>query len=431
MSSARYAPLPNPYNNPDADREMNEAFQLEDDDDDNDDHTESTPLTRHHEQQQQQHPERPPQLSVATSPGAYDFEREYDYDFPPPGSPPDPSIARPNDIGNTNGVLPGTPVRPEPHTSRPSIFRRLVGALLPQHYQRVPSEPGAQHLVGGGEQNDGVFANVAAKPARQVEVRGENGDIYMVPEETQANAPPSYSEAQADAVPPYWETTIHAPGSLDPNADMVVDDLPTGSWLLFFANVFISWFFQFIGFLFAYLLHTTHAAKYGARVGLGLTLIQFGFYSRKQMIEDVIETPPGVPSSNETMPMMSGMPGMGSPVDGNGTGSGTGVDVNPEEVGSRDWIAFLLMTLGWFLLLSSLAGFYRVKRWERSIRRASQPAAERDTESRRTMESTNHIFPLFMGLDMTQDHTNRAEGQGTLSEAEMRLTRDLRAAGLI
>ena len=121
---------------------------------------------------------------------------------------------------------------------------------------------------------------------------------------------------------------------------MVVDDLPTGSWLLFFANVFISWFFQFIGFLFAYLLHTTHAAKYGARVGLGLTLIQFGFYSRKQIIEDVIEISPGSPSWNSTMP---GMPGMGAPVDGNGA---AGTDMNPEEVGSRDWIAFLLMTLG-------------------------------------------------------------------------------------
>ena len=196
MSSARYAPLPNSYNNPDADREMNEAFQLEDDDDDNDDHTESTPLTRHHEQQQRA--ERPSPLSVATSPATYDFEREYDYDFPPPGSPPDPSIARPNDIGNTNGVLPSQPVRPVLHSNRPSVFRRVVGALLPQHYQRVPSEPSAHHRVGGGEENDGVFANVTAKPGRQGEVRGEDGDVYLVPEETQANAPPASIAAFTD-----------------------------------------------------------------------------------------------------------------------------------------------------------------------------------------------------------------------------------------
>ncbi len=188
MSSARYAPLPNPYNDPDADREMNEAFQLEDDDDE-EDHTESTPLTRHHDSQQQ-HVERPSQLNVATSPAAYDFEREYDYDFPPPGSPPDPSIARPNDYGNSNGVLPSAPAIPPPPTNRPSLFRRAVGALLPQHYQRVPTGPSAHRRLGGGEQNDGVFANVAAKPGRQVEVRGENGDIYMVPEESQTQAPP-------------------------------------------------------------------------------------------------------------------------------------------------------------------------------------------------------------------------------------------------
>jgi hypothetical protein len=189
MSSARYAPLPNPYNDPAADREMNEAFQLEDHDDDDDDDDESqserTPLTKHIAQASER-----TQLSVATQPEAYDFERDYDYDFPPPGSPPDPSFARPNDFGNSNGVLPGAPVRPPPN--RPSIFRRLMGTLLPQQYHPVPTESGSQRRVGGGLQNDGVFANVMAKPVttRQVEVHGENGDVYMVPEETQAQAPP-------------------------------------------------------------------------------------------------------------------------------------------------------------------------------------------------------------------------------------------------
>lgn len=128
---------------------------------------------------------------------------------------------------------------------------------------------------------------------------------------------------------------------------MVVDDLPTGSWFLFFANVFISWFFQFIGFLFAYLLHTTHAAKYGARVGLGMTLIQFGFYSRRQILEDIIETTPNGSSWNETIGMM---PGMGDGMNGDGTSSGNGTVPEPDaglrELGSHDWMAFLLMTLG-------------------------------------------------------------------------------------
>lgn len=190
MSSARYSPLPNPpvVPNSDAEREMNEAFQLDYDEDDEDSTSESAPLTGSHDSTHINHPERPLPMAATQSPGAYDFEREYDYDYPPPGSPPDPSIARPNNFGNTNGTLPSSPVRPMPN--RPSIFRRVAGALLPQHYQRVPSEPRAQRFVGGGIENDGVFANVMAKPGRMVQMRNENGDIYTVPEETQSQAPP-------------------------------------------------------------------------------------------------------------------------------------------------------------------------------------------------------------------------------------------------
>lgn len=120
---------------------------------------------------------------------------------------------------------------------------------------------------------------------------------------------------------------------------MIVDELPTGSIYLFLANIFISYFFQFIGFLFTYLLHTTHAAKYGSRVGLGLTLIQFGFYSRRQAEDDASDTLPG-PSWNETIHMM---PGMGGEMN---AGNSTMVVVQDYDVGSRDWVAFLLMTLG-------------------------------------------------------------------------------------
>lgn len=134
---------------------------------------------------------------------------------------------------------------------------------------------------------------------------------------------------------------------------MIVDDLPTGSWYLFLANVFISYFFQFIGFLFTYLLHTTHAAKYGSRVGLGLTLIQYGFYSRKQFTDEAGDVVSTGPSWNETMSMMPGMP-MGyesttrAIADLNGTGSNAPIDVNWDgyDLTSRDWVAFLLMTLG-------------------------------------------------------------------------------------
>lgn len=156
---------------------MDDAF----DDDDNDDR-ESTPLTHFH-------PQSPisiaPQLIRGeTDPNAYDFEREYD--FPPPGSPPSPSMfALPNDYGNSNGYLPTSPVI---RSSPQSIFRRTFGSIFPQSfYQRVPSDGRPR---GGGTDNDGVFANVTAKPAPPASVRTENGDIHIVPEEAQQEAPP-------------------------------------------------------------------------------------------------------------------------------------------------------------------------------------------------------------------------------------------------
>lgn len=62
--------------------------------------------------------------------------------------------------------------------------------------------------------------------------------------------------------------------------DMIVEDLPTGSVMIFAFNLFTSFFFQFFGFIITYFLSTTHAAKYGSRAGLGLTFIQYGAYWR-------------------------------------------------------------------------------------------------------------------------------------------------------
>lgn len=194
-SSPRYKPIL-PTTAQDAEREMEEAF--ESDDDDTHSTYESTPLTRSRGNYDDD------TLSISTSsnqsptahrrtvssaiPGAYDFEREYDY--PPPGSPPRPSArALPNDIGNSNGVLPSSPIRPlRPHRS---FFRRIAGAVLPTHYTRVPTyEAGTSHAVGGGIENDGVFANVMAKPQPPRVIQTENGDLHVVPEENQKETPP-------------------------------------------------------------------------------------------------------------------------------------------------------------------------------------------------------------------------------------------------
>jgi hypothetical protein len=192
-------------------------------------------------------------------------------------------------------------------------------------------------------------------------------DVYLVPEDSQKDAPPSYSSAQADTVPPYWETTVHAPSSPD---DMIIDHLPTGSVFSFLWNLLISISFQFVGFLLTYLLHTTHAARFGSRAGLGVTLIQYGFALRGSRPEEDTngsgwwgagnspygnggqEKPPSKPTFDTkeeaeeyyrklNITMVNGMP--------SGTVPGATMDdLNIPTDATTDWLSFFLMTIGAF-----------------------------------------------------------------------------------
>ncbi|EIW84059.1 hypothetical protein CONPUDRAFT_163294 [Coniophora puteana RWD-64-598 SS2] len=425
-STAHYAALPTRQPAADTDRELEDAFgPEEDEDEDLSDAEENTPLALY---ANRDHHRPSPSLSqphstnststittpsaharTASVPGTYDFERDYEYDRPPPGSPPRPSAhAIPNDWGNSNGILPTSPVAPLP--PRQGFFRRAVGAVgavLPTHYARVPTnEPGADPggpmialagVHGGGAENDGVFANVSAKPTRPSTVRvvGEDGNIHMVPEETQSTAPPSYAAAQADAAPPYWETTVHAPAGLDGDGGLVIEDLPSGTLFAFGANLFTSFFFQFVGFILTYLLHTSHAAKYGSRAGLGLTLIQYGFYSRGN--NGYAGGEDGVAYNDETS-LLGGRRGRGGP-----TPTADIPSPGSEPLGgltSREWASFLLMTLGWFLLLSSLIGFWRIKHWERALRQAharGPPTSEEVAHDAQIRRNLAEVFGLNSG----------------------------------
>ena len=150
--------------------ELEQAFESDDEDHD------AVPLNP---------PRQTPQIEVATNiqDGAYDFEREYDH--PPPGSPP-----RAN--GNSNGIIPSFASLPRqaPENTHPSFFRRAVGALLPQHYARVPTSDAEAHtrIQGSGLENDGVFSNVLAKPTNAGQ--STNGNIHEMPEDAQKDAPP-------------------------------------------------------------------------------------------------------------------------------------------------------------------------------------------------------------------------------------------------
>lgn len=195
MARASYTPLPlsRAPSFDSAEDEMERAFTPDDEDDE-----ETTHLTL---------AERPIMEPIYTNQGApaYDFER--DYDIPPPGSPPATYSSSHPAAGNSNGIIPSpsSTVRLEPasRSSRMSFFRRTVGAILPQYYTRLPtSDAESRRVHGSGVENDGVFANVLAKPARPATTdTDENGDIYVVPEETQKDAPPvslSISENYSD-----------------------------------------------------------------------------------------------------------------------------------------------------------------------------------------------------------------------------------------
>ncbi|KAL4881376.1 hypothetical protein BJY04DRAFT_57566 [Aspergillus karnatakaensis] len=209
-------------------------------------------------------------------------------------------------------------------------------------------------FFGGGSSNratpssnDGVFANLAAKPER-----GEKSE----------DLPPSYEEAAADATPPYWETTIVAPGiSSD---EVYVDGLPVGSIFSFVWNAMISMSFQLVGFLLTYLLHTTHAAKNGSRAGLGLTLVQYGFYMKGGSesrgsdggSSDDHMTPPD-PNAHSFDPSK-----VAESASSGGDGGGGSSTITTSE-----WISYVLMIVGWFILIRAISDFLRARRHEQLV----------------------------------------------------------------
>lgn len=152
-----------------------------------------------------------------------------------------------------------------------------------------------------------------------------------------------------------------------------------------------------------YLLHTTHAAKNGSRAGLGITLIQYGLYLRTRSAElanmtpeDLLNStsiitnassdaeayddgadagvpwglfgsPPGRhdwdgslsvsrPGFNETdgMPTLDGRPGMYD-------GVITAEQLHMSSV-ANEWLSYVLMIVGWFLVLGGMLNYWRAVR---------------------------------------------------------------------
>ncbi|KAJ4365734.1 hypothetical protein N0V83_008354 [Neocucurbitaria cava] len=241
-------------------------------------------------------------------------------------------------------LMRGNPRSDDESPVAPGIQRRVTE--LPVFNTQAPS---SGRVYGGG--NGGVWANLSAKPTR-----GEDAE----------EKPPTYEQAAADATPPYWETTILAPGTF--GDEVFVEGLPVGSLFSFIWNALISMSFQLVGFLLTYLLHTTHAAKNGSRAGLGITLVQFGFGFRSAVLS------PGNGSNDNPGPGFDG----GVPSDPNAhdfdpdtvaSPSSGGGDMTPaaSAITGSDWIAYGLMIVGWFILIKSVSDFVRARRHEQLV----------------------------------------------------------------
>jgi len=230
MPRRQYAPVAASQGDADdADRQIEEAFDIGDEDHDDQTH-DHTPLLARHDAAEGRTPRTsrtPVTNRPITSNGLYNFE----YDFPPPGSPPT-NLAIANTWGNTNGVVITEPVNYHP-SSRGNWFTRAWRTLTGTGRQAVPE--GSR--IGGGTSNDGVFSNLSSRPiarsARPAAARtgGDSADdsIFYAPELARDDAPPSYAAAQADVAPSYWENTVLATAP----DDFLIDSVPAGSFLGF------------------------------------------------------------------------------------------------------------------------------------------------------------------------------------------------------
>ncbi|KAI0121718.1 hypothetical protein BJ170DRAFT_599886 [Xylariales sp. AK1849] len=240
-----------------------------------------------------------------------------------------------------------TPTDGSDRSDRPGAPERQV-TQWPTQPATGSTAQASSRIYGGGIQSDGVFSNIMARP--------ETGE--KVEEQ-----PPTYEQAAADAAPPYWETTILAPGLGGPD-EVYIDGMPVGSIFSFIWNGMISMSFQLVGFLLTYLLHSTHAAKNGSRAGLGITLIQYGFYMKGSASGSDGMT--GAPADGYAQPPDPNShdfdPNAVSTSGGEGSGGSS-----LSEIASSEWVAYALMIVGWFILIRSVSDYIKARRHEQLV----------------------------------------------------------------
>jgi hypothetical protein len=133
----------------------------------------------------------------------------------------------------------------------------------------------------------------------------------------------------------------------------------------------ISMSFQLVGFLLTYLLHTTHAAKNGSRAGLGITLVQYGFYMKTPRTshpaptnaagESTYGKPPD-PNAHDFDPSQ-----VASTAAAAAAAANTATKSGWSTITSSEWLAYGLMIIGWFILIRAVSDFLRARRHEQLV----------------------------------------------------------------
>jgi len=107
--------------------------------------------------------------------------------------------------------------------------------------------------------HDGVFSNLNEKP------------------EIRSTRLPTYYEVTGEYANELDDPNIHVSigQDIDDFGELLVNDLQVGSWYSFWGTILISGVFEFIGFIFTFFLTSSHSAKDGSVVGLGIILYKY------------------------------------------------------------------------------------------------------------------------------------------------------------
>jgi hypothetical protein len=153
--------------------------------------------------------------------------------------------------------------------------------------------------------------------------------------------------------------------------EVYVDGLPVGSVFSFVWNAMISMSFQIVGFLLTYLLHTTHAAKNGSRAGLGITLVQYGFSMKgAASLRDPMSGSPTDPAQFAGVPNDPNSHDFDPNAEAAGSAAADAFEQGVSTLGgitTTDWFAYILMIVGWFILIRSVSDFLRARRHEQLV----------------------------------------------------------------